>query len=66
MITTIETLIIMMSKCPGIYSQRIFSKLGHTTLTSVNYDDFRAADGELYLQDTREHTNVITCFKKIV
>jgi len=49
----------------GNYSQRIFTKLDHTTLNSVNYDDFRDADGELYLKDTREHVKIITCYKKL-
>ena len=51
---------------PGNYSQRIFTKLDHTTLTSLNYDDFKDASGELYLKDTREHVKIITCFKKLI
>ena len=50
----------------GIYSQRIFTKLGHTTLTSLDYDDFRDENGELYLKDTREHTKIITAYKKLI
>ena len=50
----------------GVYSQRIFTKLEHTTLTSLDYDDFRDENGELYLKDTREHTKIITCCKKLI
>ena len=28
----------------GCYSQRIFTRLGHTTLNTVHYDDFRSLD----------------------
>ena len=49
----------------GVYSQRIFTRLGHTTLTSLDYDDFRDENGELYLKDTREHDKIITCVKKL-
>ena len=31
---------------------------------SVNYEDFKDENGELYLKDTREHIKVIACFKK--
>ena len=50
----------------GIYSQKVFEKLEHTTLTSLDYDDFRDENGELYLKDTREHTKIITCYKKLI
>ena len=51
----------------GVYSKRIFTKLGHTTLTSLDYDDFiRNENGELYLKDTREHTKIITAYKKLI
>ena len=50
----------------GLYSQRIFTKLEHTTLTSLRYDDFRDENGELYLRDTREHEKIITCVKKLI
>ena len=49
----------------GNYSQRIFSSLGYTTLTSLNYDQFRDESKELYLKDTREHLKIITCYKKL-
>ena len=50
----------------GKYSQRIFEKLEHTTIKRVMYDDFRDENGELYLKDTREHTSIITCYKKLI
>ena len=50
----------------GVYSQKVFEKLEHTTLTSLDYDDFRDENGELYLKDTREHTKIITCYKKLI
>ena len=50
----------------GVYSQRVFTKMEHTTLTSLDYDDFRDENGELYLKDTREHTKIITCYKKLI
>ena len=49
----------------GIYSQKIFTKLNHETLVSVNYEDFKDENGELYLKDTREHTSIISCYKKL-
>ena len=49
----------------GVYSQKIFTKLEHTTLKSLNYADFRDEKGELYLKDTREHDKIIICFKKL-
>ena len=48
----------------GNYSQKIFQKLNHVTTMSVNYEDFKDENGELYLKDTREHIKVIACFKK--
>ena len=50
----------------GVYSQKIFTKLEHTTLKSLNYADFRDEKGELYLKDTREHTKIVTCVKKLI
>ena len=50
----------------GVYSQRMFTKMEHTTLTSLDYDDFRDENGELYLKDTREHTSIITAYKKLI
>jgi len=39
----------------GIYSAKIFDKLGHTLVKAVKYADFKDKHGELYLKDTREH-----------
>ena len=64
-LTVSTILIIIVFLMSGNYSQRIFTKLDHTTLNSVNYDDFRDENGELYLKDTREHVKIITCFKKL-
>ena len=50
----------------GVYSQKIFTKLEHTTLKSLNYADFKDENGELYLKDTREHTKIVTCLKKLI
>jgi len=50
----------------GIYSQMVFTKLEHTILTSLEYADFKDENGELYLKDTREHTSVITNYKKLI
>jgi len=50
----------------GIYSQKIFKKLDHTVLTSLDYVDFKDKNGELYLKDTREHTSIITNYKKLI
>ena len=49
----------------GNYSRRIFEKLGHTILSEVVYADFKDENGELYLNDTREHFSVITCVKEL-
>ena len=31
-----------------------------------HFDNSRDENGELYLKDTREHTKIITCYKKLV
>jgi len=54
------------SSVTGIYSQKIFENLNHTTLTTIYYADYKDENGDLYLKDTREHTCVITNFKKLV
>ena len=43
----------------GLYSQRVFEKLGHTVINRVMYEEFRDENGELNLKDTREHTSII-------
>ena len=50
----------------GIYSQKIFENLNHTTLTKIFYSDYKDENGDLYLKDTREHTCLITNYKKLV
>ena len=50
----------------GLYSQKIFEKLGHTTDNRLMYNEFVDKNGELYLKDTREHTSCITCYRKLV
>jgi len=38
------------------YSSPIFDRLGHTMVKSLAYADFVDSNGEVYLKDTREHT----------
>jgi len=40
----------------GKYSAIAFDRLGHTLVSSMKYADFTDPQGELYLKDTREHT----------
>ena len=47
------------------YSARIFRKLGWTQTASLKYEDFRNEEGELFVTDTREHTEMVT-FSKIL
>ena len=49
----------------GNYSRKIFGKLGYTHLDTVNYDEFRDDQGELYLKDTREHIAATTWYKEL-
>ena len=48
----------------GKYSIRVFEKLGYTALNRLVYNDFRDKNGELYLKDTREHTEAIAFIKE--
>ena len=50
---------------PGLYSQKIFKKLDYTVLSSLRYSDFKNKKGEEFLTDTREHEEIITCYKKL-
>ena len=50
----------------GVYSQRIFEYLGHNVINRVKYEDFKDENGNLYLNDTREHTSIITCYRKLI
>jgi len=49
----------------GKYSRRIFEKLGFTILSEVAYSDYKDTNGELYLNDTREHMSILTCVKEL-
>ena len=40
----------------GIYSARVFEGLGFSLARVTNYSDFRDSRDQLYLTDTREHT----------
>lgn len=40
----------------GKYSAIAFDRLGHTLVSSLKYAEFTDPQGELYLKDTREHT----------
>ena len=49
----------------GIYSQKIFSDLDFSFIKELAYADFKDKDGNVILEDTREHTSMKTCFKKL-
>ena len=49
----------------GNYSRKIFSGLGYRHLNTLNYSEFRDEQGELYLQDTREHIAATTWLKTL-
>ena len=51
--------------CSGNYSKKLFVGLGYTQLKAVNYDEFRDEQGQLYLQDTREHIAATTFCKQL-
>ena len=48
-----------------MYSQRLFAGLGYITLTELVYADYKDPSGHLHLTDTREHTKLVVCYKKI-
>ena len=48
-----------------MYSQRLFAGLGYITLTNLEYADYKDPSGQPYLTDTREHTKLVVCYKKI-
>ena len=50
----------------GLYSQKVFRNLNWTNIKSVAYADFKNENGEEYLTDTREHTHIMTYFRKIM
>ena len=50
----------------GLYSGKIFrDKLKYTVRSEVFYAEFFDEDGNLYLNDTREHLSCFMCHKKI-
>ena len=50
----------------GLYSGKIFrEKLNYTVRNEIFYDQFLDKDGNLYLNDTREHLSFFSCHKKI-
>ena len=50
----------------GLYSGKIFrDKLKYTVRSEVFYAQFIDEDGNLYLNDTREHLSCFMCYKKI-
>ena len=50
----------------GLYSGKIFrDKLNYTVRSEVFYAQFVDEDGNLYLNDTREHLSCFMCHKKI-
>ena len=48
----------------GKYSKAVFEALGYDSLKSVDYFTFRDGYGQLYLKDTREHTEAVAFIKK--
>ena len=48
-----------------MYSQRLFAGLGYITLTELEYADYKDPSGHPHLTDTREHTKLVVCYKKI-
>lgn len=50
----------------GLYSGKIFSRCGYEVKSEVKYDEFRDGAGELYLNDTREHTEIRYCVKRLL
>ena len=49
----------------GNYSARIFRKLGYDVKAEIVYNEFRDENGDLYLNDVREHYSCLFCVKKI-
>jgi len=41
----------------GVYSAKVFDRLGYTKLKELEYAEFRDERGDLYLKETREHTH---------
>ena len=50
----------------GLYSGKVFrEKCNYTVREELFYDQFLDKDGNLYLNDTREHLSIFTCHKNI-
>jgi len=49
----------------GIYSARVFDKLGYNKVKELEYAEFKDNIGELYLKDTREHTHCTIYLKSL-
>ena len=47
----------------GLYSGKIFKRAGYEVVSEVMYADFKDENGELYLNDTREHTSCLNVIK---
>ena len=49
----------------GIYSQKIYKDLGFSWMKELFYANFKDKDGNLILDDTREHKSLVTAYKKL-
>ena len=49
----------------GIYSQKIYKDLGFSWMKELVYADFKDESGNIVLDDTKEHTSMVTGYKKL-
>ena len=49
----------------SIYSQKLYKDLGFSWMKEMVYADFRDEEGNIILDDTREHKSVITAYKTL-
>ena len=49
----------------GIYSQKIYKDLGFSWMKELVYSDFKDENGDVILDDTREHKSAITAYKAL-
>ena len=49
----------------GIYSQKIYKDLGFSWMKELVYANFKDKDGNVILDDTREHKFMVTAYKKL-
>ena len=49
----------------GIYSQKIYKDLGFSWMKELVYANFKDKDGNVILDDTREHKSIVTAYKKL-